>query len=172
MRKLVAFLLMATVAATGFAATLSQYTQEIVVNGNFDPDTAADTHYDLDVAYGYFIADYLEVGGEVFWSDDDFITTSGLGAFAEYNFDLGTEVVPFVGASIDYANAEIDEFDSDENAIVLGVRGGVKCFIAENIAISGQAVIEQATEDIYAEQDGVSDNDFRLELGMRFFIGP
>ena len=118
------------------------------------------------------VADYLEVGGEVFWSDDDFITTSGLGAFAEYNFDLGTEVVPFVGASIDYANAEIDEFDSDENAIVLGVRGGVKCFIAENIAISGQAVIEQATEDIYAEQDGVSDNDFRLELGMRFFIGP
>ena len=172
MKKWLAIVSISAMAASGFAATLLQDTQEVIVEANFDPDTASGSHYDLSLAYGYFIADYLEVGGRFVWSDDDFIQASSLGAFAEYNFDLGTEIVPFAGVSLDYAAVEIEDLNSDENAIVLGITGGAKFFIAENVAISAAAVIEQATEDIYAEEDDVSDSDIRLEVAMRFFIGP
>ena len=172
MKKCFAGMLVCCMAATGFAATLSQDTQEVIVNGNFDPNTAYDSHYDLSLGYGYFIMDYLETGARLSWSDDDFIQSGGIGGFAEYNFDQGTEVVPFVGLSLDYINSQIDVYDSDESALVLGTTAGVKFFIAENIAISAQGVFKQATGDVYADKDGTTDNDVRLELGMRFFIGP
>ena len=172
MMKKVLGMLAITVCCAGLAAgqTLTAGNQELVVGGLLDPDTAADTQFDLSVKYGYFVADYLEVGGAAAISDNDAISTYGIGGFVEYNFDLGTEVVPYVGAGLGWYNVEYDIIDEDNDAIEFAGYGGVKYFIVQNIAISGELEYDWASEEIYPEDDDISDTNLQLNLAMRFFF--
>lgn len=172
MMKKVLGMLAITVCCAGLATaqTLTAGTQELVVGGLLDPDTAADTQFDLSVKYGYFVADYLEVGGAGAISDNDAVSTYGIGGFVEYNFDLGTEVVPYVGAGLGWLNADYDIVGEDEDAIEFSGYGGVKYFIAQNIAISGELEFDWASEEIYLEDDDIADTNIQLNLGMRFFF--
>lgn len=172
MRKWIVLTVIAALACASQAASLKQGTQEIVVEGLFDPDTAADQQLDLSLGYGQFIQDNLEVGGEVAFSDNDVATAYGFAGLVEYNFDQGTEIVPFVGASLGWAKAEVDvgDEDFDNDALVLGVSAGLKYFLAENVAVSGDVTYEWASDEIYDSDDGLEDTDLTLNLGMRFYI--
>jgi hypothetical protein len=175
MKKYLALIAMAMVAGVAQAATdagsptLSEGTREIVVEGLFDPDTINDQQVDLSLGYGVFIQDNVEVGAEVFGSDNDAVGTWGVGAFGEYNFDQGSELVPFVGAGVSWQNVDVDDGESAD-AVVGEVKGGVKYFLASNVAISADVSWAIASDDIYVEQDDVSDTDLTVNLGMRFYI--
>lgn len=173
MKKLIILALVALFAASSYASMLPADTAEVFVTGLVDLETGSDTLIDLNFGYGYFFIDYLETGWRVGIEDDDFHTAWSVGGFAEYNFDIGIELMPFVGASLDIISIDYhDEVadDLDETAGVLGLQAGAKYFITESLAVSTALVVEKSTEDIYAEDDGeTSSTNIKLELGMRFF---
>jgi outer membrane protein W len=170
MKKVLVALAALAVASMSYGASLKQGTQEIIIEGLFDPDTQFDQQIDLGVAYGYFIQDSLEVGAEAAYSDNDLVEEMGFGGFVEYNFDQGTELVPFVGAGIAWANVDADDIES-EDAVVGSVSAGAKYFLAENVAVALDVTYAQASEDIYSEDGGdLEDKDMTVNLGMRFYI--
>ena len=136
MKKLLVIALVALCAAGSYASMLPADTAEVFVTGMLDLETANDTLIDLTFGYGYFFVDYLETGWRVGLEDDDAHTAYSLGGFAEYNFDLGIELMPFVGASLDLVSIDFHNTaeDNDETAGVLGIQGGAKYFITESLA--------------------------------------
>jgi hypothetical protein len=170
MKKWMSMLTIAALAGASQAASLSQGTRELTLDGALDPDGASGTEISLDVGYGYFIQDNIEVGGEVSIADNDHATTYGLGGFAEYNFDQGSALVPFAGVGLGWFNTEIDDLDVDDDAVVASLFGGVKYFLAENIAVTAQINLEWASEDIFLNDDDVEDTNIDFTVGMRFFL--
>lgn len=169
-KVLSAFAVFALVAGVSYGASLKQGTKEIVLEGLFDPDTQFDQQIDVGVKLGQFIQDNVEVGVLAAYSDNDVLEEMGLGAFAEYNFDQGTEIVPFVGVAVAWANVDADDIESEDAATASG-SVGVKYFLAENVAASLDLTYTQASEDIYSEDGGdLEDKDMTVNLGMRFYI--
>jgi hypothetical protein len=154
-----------------YAAPIAQDTQELQLYGGIDVDSAAGTQISLNAGYGYFIADYLEVGGLFGFSDDDIVTSFAIGGFAEYNIETESDVIPFVGTQLRLIDVDIDlgAGSSGETAGALGLYAGVKFFITEGLAISIRSLVETATEDIYLEDDDVNNVDIVFDLGLRYF---
>ena len=173
MKKLLVIALVALCAAGSYASMLPADTAEVFVTGMLDLETANDTLIDLTFGYGYFFVDYLETGWRVGLEDDDAHTAYSLGGFAEYNFDLGIELMPFVGASLDLVSVDMHDTgddDGDKTAGVLGIQGGAKYFITESLAVSTALVVERATKDIYPVDDAItSKTNIKFEVGMRYF---
>ena len=170
MKKFMTAVAVLALVGSAFGASLKQGTQEIVVEGLFDPDTQFDQQIDLGIKYGQFIQDNVEVGAIAAYSDNDLLEEMGFGAFAEYNFDQGTELVPYVGVELAWANVDGDDIES-EDAVTAAGYVGVKYFLAENVAIAVNGKYTQASEDIYSEDGGdLEDKDMTINLGMAFYI--
>ena len=171
MRKILVIALIAAVAATTHGMFLEEGTSEFSISGTLDFDTANGTLTALNLFYGYFFIDYLEIGMAGSYLNDDAVQRWALGPKAEYNFDIGYSAVPYIGGSLKFASTEFKHADKDETAGVVGVEGGVKFFISEYAAISVALVGELASEDIYPdEDDGMADTDSRLDVGLRIFF--
>jgi hypothetical protein len=171
MRKILVIALIALIAATTQGMFLEEGTSEVSVSGLLDFESANGTLIDLNLFYGYFFVDYLEIGLAGSYLDDDAVQVWALGPKAEYNFDIGYSVVPFVGGSLLLAATEFKDADKNDTAGIAGLEAGAKFFITEYAAISVSLVGEMATDDIYPVKDGKSDNtDIRAELGMRIFF--
>ena len=171
MRKILIIALIAAMAATSQGMFLEEGTSEISVSGLLDFETANGTLIDLNLFYGYFFMDYLEIGVAGSYLDNDAVQAWAIGPKAEYNFDIGYSVVPFVGGSLQFASTEFKDADKDDTAGIAGIEGGAKFFITEYAAISVALVGEMATEDLYPAKDGESEStDIRTELGMRIFF--
>lgn len=154
------------------AQMLSAGTSELKVDGLVDFQSADGSLLDIGVLYGVYLYDYVEAGVQVRLTDSDSFQMWRLGAFGQYDFDLGVELVPYVGAGLALGRYEVDvagRSDSD-TALILSGTGGAKFYLAENVAISGALVLELATEKVYPDDGDTSRTDARLELGMRFFF--
>ena len=162
-------------AAMG-AALVTEGSNEIAVGGALDFASAAGVALDVRVKYAYFFWDRISLGTRASLSDNDVADHFGLGFLGEYNFALpegyeplfGTDLVPFVGAAVDYRHVKL--FRESEDAIVFGVEGGTKFFLTDSAAISLSLVGELATEEIYADDLDATDKDLSLRLGMRFYF--
>ena len=147
--------------------------QELGISGQVDVDSFDGTFIECDLSYGYFWLDFLELGARVGISDSDSLSQWRIGGFTEYHFFNETPLVPFVGASADLAGADIDfsgNRNSDETAVVIGLDAGVKYFLTDGIALSGQVVFDAATGDIFATEDGPEHTNWDIQLGLRFFF--
>ena len=169
MKKFVTAVATLALVGASYGASLKQGTQEIVVQGGYDPQTASGDFEAISLEYGQFIQDLIEVGVRGNYATDEDVESYGLGAFAEYNFDLGTEVVPYVGAGIGWQNTDINNGQSVDGVEIAGL-AGVKYFLAENVAISADAEIDWADDEIYPKDEDFDDTNFQFNLGMRFFI--
>lgn len=171
MRKILVIALIAAIAATTHGMFLEEGTSEVSVSGLLDFESANGTAIDLNLFYGYFFMDYLEIGLAGSYYDDDAAQIWALGPKAEYNFDIGYSVVPYVGGSLQLAATEYKEADKNDTAGIVGIEGGAKFFITEYAAISAALVGEAATADVYPAKDGEAEStDIRVELGMRIFF--
>jgi hypothetical protein len=171
MKKALVVVSMLALASASYGLTLAEGTKEIGVSGGFDPDTAVGQDFKLAGMYGQFIRDNWEVGviADVF--DNDLGTLWGIGAGTEYNFDLGSPFVPYLGLGVLWEQAEPKDLDSTDTAVGK-FSAGVKYFAAENIAVFAAVNVRVAADDIFVnDEDGtVEDNDYNIEWGMRFYL--
>ena len=171
MRRFLVVALILTLAGAGHAMYFTEGTSELSVSGLLDFKSANGALTDINLFYGYFVMDYLEAGLAGSFMNDQAVRTWSLGPKAEYNFDIGYSVVPFVGGSLRLAASKLKDGDKSDTAAIAGVEAGAKFFITEYAAISAALVGEIATDDIYASGDDEMDStDLRFELGMRIFF--
>jgi len=168
MKKTIIILLAVLMAAGASAQLLDQGVSELRLSGLVDFETADDTLFLLDVFYGVFLVDCFEAGLAMGLRESDSLSLWKIGAEAEYNFDLGTELVPYIGGGLFYGRFDVD--GKNDSGMIIKAAAGTKYFVTESVAISMAAVLEWASEDVYPEEGGLSDMDTRLELGLRFFF--
>lgn len=148
---------------------LAAGTQELGVGGSVDlSDGVA---WDLNLTYGWFIADNWEVGFSVDWAgqDADILQNSQFGLFTEYNFATGTKWVPYVGVGASYA-ASGDQFGDSSEGIAFSGELGVKYFLRSHMAIYAGVNFSWSPDDVLGVADEIGDNLTNIELGMRFYF--
>lgn len=126
----------------------------------------------LQLAYGQFVADGIEVALVAGLRDDDRYMSTELGVRAEYNLVLDSALVPFLSAGAVWADAEADESDLDTDAAVFSAGGGVKYFIRDDVALAVNGSYLVATDDIFVDsEDGeLQDDEFRILLSVRYYF--
>lgn len=152
---------------------LSRGTTEIIANGSLDIDSFVGTDIELQLGMGNFVRDYVELGALLDFRDSDIITSYGVRAFTEYNHDTLTYWIPYVGGSVGYEFIEADVANLDDSGVTLGLHGGVKYFFPgmNNLAWTGQASLDWSSAEVFDTDDGADDLDFRLTMGLRYFMG-
>lgn len=167
---------LAVPAAMG-EALLTKSTSELGVGGRLNFNSGEGTAFRMDLNYAYFVIDRLSIGGRFSFADNEFDNFYSLGLSTEYNFGLpdsvkplfGTDLVPFLGGYVDYRRASFSGL-SDESAAVLGGETGVKFFLTDTMALALSLVGEWASEDIYVDDEELTDLTLFLDLGMRFYF--
>lgn len=169
-------------AAIGLAATgargealISEGSSELGVGGSLDFVGVNGTSVDLSLRYGYFFWDAISLGGVFGLYNDDDLTRFEFGAVGEYNFRLsddyrpvvGTDFVPFVGASARYAYADMDK---NKSALLFGLEGGAKLFLTDSAALTLSLAGDLATEKIFPDDGDMQNWDLAIKLGMRFYF--
>ncbi len=158
------------------SALVTKGSRELALAGMLDFDTAAGTDLDLDIKYAYFFWNRTSLGLRFHGDNNDAMSAFGVGGSAEYNFALpakyrpiiGTDLVPFVGAFLDYRQTKL--FDEKEGAAVFGGEAGIKFFLTDSTAVTFSLVGELATEEIYADDLEATDQNLGIQLGMRFYF--
>ena len=167
MKKLLTLFMVMAFAATSFGAMLGQGTQELFLGGSLDSETPVGTDWFVTVGYGYYIMDYVEVGGIVSVSDNDVNTTYDLAVFGEYVFETETQWIPYAGASFGWGGTD-PEVGEKSDAGVLTPYAGVKYYIAENVAPFVQFQYQLATDDLYPNDEGeLKSTNYGFTLGIR-----
>ena len=153
---------------------LDEGTKALDLSGSLDTDHPLDYQWTLQGGYGVFLSDGFLVGILAGVQDNDLITTYEIGARTEYNFVGDSQWVPYVGAAVLWAAAEVDgdgDSDSDLDGVLGRVTVGVKYFLSNDVAIALDGAYDMASEDIFTNQDGESeDSNFQILLGMRFYF--
>ena len=170
MKKLLLTLSIAALSASAASAvTLAPGTMETRLSGQLDPTSPNGTLVDANFSWGYFFADNAQAGGRATFYDNDNVTIYGAGAFAEYNFEIDSEDwLPFVEGSLGLNRGDLDGGDT-ETALVIELQAGMKYFIAPNVAVSGAAVFDYATEEIYADDEKLEDTDIKVQFAIRYY---
>jgi len=145
-----------------FLPNLSAGTQEFGVSGNIGFQD--EFSYNLDLSYGYFFKDNWEVGFNANLAGIEETFALGVGLFTEYNFDIDSKWVPFIGGSIGLASVSLEEIDTVSTLDIAGVFG-VKYFVRENIAISGSVDFSWTPSDALDAEVGGDVN-----IGTRFYF--
>jgi len=126
----------------------------------------------IQLAYGQFLADGLEVALLAGLRDNDQYMSTELGARAEYNFVLDSALVPFLSTSVVWADVEAEDRNIETDAAVFSAGGGAKYFIRDDVALAADASYLVATDDIFVDsEDGdVSDDEARILFSVRYYF--
>jgi opacity protein-like surface antigen len=126
----------------------------------------------IQLAYGQFVADGIEVALVAGLRDNDQYMSTELGVRAEYNLVRDSAHVPFLGAGIVWATAEADDSGVDTDAAVFSVGGGMKYFMRDDVALAVNGSYLVATDDLFVDsEDGeVQDDEFRILFSVRFYF--
>jgi hypothetical protein len=160
-------------SAMAQAPLLQRGVKELALSGAFDFEHEGDPTLDLNVRYGYFIQNLLEVGGFVDLSGDfDDVFRYGLGGFGELHFSpiMVASAVPYVGADLALTFVDTD-LGEDNAALVFRPRVGLKWFIREYVAIDTSFFVALATDDVFQNnRDDLDPYDIGLRLGLRVYF--
>ena len=126
----------------------------------------------IQLAYGRFVADGIEVALVAGLRDNDQYMSTELGVRAEYNLVRDSALVPFLGVGVVWADAEADDSDVDTDAAVFSVGGGMKYFMRDDVALAVNGSYLVATDDLFVDsEDGeAQDDEFRVLLSVRFYF--
>ncbi len=155
-------------SVTAHAQMFMAGTQEVGLGGMVDFESTDGTRATADGSYGIYVLDYFQVGAECTLKSSSNEKIYGLGITAEYDFDLGLVLYPYVGGHVQMVS--YDTRDEKGGAGVLGLKAGTLFFVAENTAIFGELNGDWASSSIFAEENDATDLDARLEFGLRYFF--
>ncbi len=126
----------------------------------------------IQLAYGQFVADGIEVAALAGLRDNDRYMSTELGVRTEYNLILDSALVPFLSAGVVWADAEADDSDIDTDAAVFSFGGGAKYFIRDDVALAVNGSYLVATDDLFvdSEDEEVQDDEFRILFSVRFYF--
>lgn len=144
-------------------------TKEIKGSGSLVGDTASGDAFTLQLGYGYFVRDQLQVAVVGGFDDDDISTVWNLGVATEYN------VLPYGwGAWVPYVRAGLLAVGSDfsrgssQSTAALRFAGGMKYFLHDNVALALEAAWDYAFDDVFMDEGGnLNDNQWKLLFGIR-----
>jgi opacity protein-like surface antigen len=147
-------------------------TREFSISGGYDPDGVVGSELDLELGYGVFVRDAIEVGGRLGYISNESAGLGGvdskiwaLDGFVEYHFDMASMSVPYVGATLGYSNYDTGALD--DGCLVYGPMVGVKYFIADNVAVDIALKYLLAGEEIFRNEGVMEDSDLKLSFGIR-----
>lgn len=144
-------------------------TQEVLIDGNIDPDGVLGTSIDIGIGYGYFFADYMEIGIRLDLQDNDAFSSYTFGVFGEYNFETLTNMIPIVGGELGYTSLDAG-FQGSEAGLLASVYGGTKFYITDYLAFSGTLNLSFSSDDVFQTDDGADNVDIELRFGVRAFF--
>jgi opacity protein-like surface antigen len=153
---------------TATAATLKQDTQEFRVDGSFDPETYGGSEFKVGLTYGYVLQDNIEVGGRMYYEDNDDLSMFSLGGFGEYSFELESDAMPYVGLELSFISS--DTGLENNGAVALAAYIGVRYFLTSDVAIGAQFRGTAATDDVFASDGGAESTDIAVIFGMSYFL--
>lgn len=127
-----------------------------------------------DAGYAFFVRDRLAIRGvlgyavleDVAGEDSDYRMRE-VDAAAEYHFALGA-FVPYLGAGVGWARSEFG--GEAESAFVYGPRGGLKYFLAPNVALDFEVVYKLGSADVFVNDFAREDTDLSMAIGLRVFF--
>ncbi len=157
---------------------LNQGAKELALSGTLEFPDFEKIDFDIDTSYGYFFRDGWELGIRALGSDLGGVERFDVSGFTEYNFNRGSNIVPYLGASVGLANFSYDEgsfdastnLDADGTATVFEIQAGIKWFIRPYMAISTAIGFNVASDDIYAADNNLEDNLTRVRVGLRYYF--
>lgn len=126
----------------------------------------------LQLAYGWFVADGIELGLVGGLRDNDTYMSTELGVRGEYNFVRDSSFVPFLSAGLAWADVEADDSGLNTDAATFSVGGGLKHFIRDDVALAINGNYLLASDDIFvdSEDDEVQGDEIRLLFSVRFYF--
>ena len=157
---------------------LDQGTKELALSGTVEFPDFDVVDFNIDASYGYFLRDGWELGGRVLGSDFGGVERFDISAFTEYNFNLTSNVVPFIGASLGVADFSYDDgtltgetdLDNDGTATVAEIQAGIKWFVRPYMAVSTAIGFNVSSDDVFAAGDELADNLNRFRIGLRYYF--
>ncbi len=118
----------------------------------------------IDVSYGRYLTPQHEVGLNMAYVDTDVdglgsVDGTTLGAFYQFNFDNGGNMVPFIGADVAYIGGDLgDAYDFG-----YGVSAGAKYYPYEHVGL----IIGIAWQNLTGAENYIDDEDgFNLSVGL------
>ncbi|MDO9541626.1 MAG: hypothetical protein Q7J98_04825 [Kiritimatiellia bacterium] len=167
MKKVIAMLSGLLVAAAAMATPIQQDTLELRLGGNIDFDNPnGKLDFLLDTGLGYFVLDNIEAGGLVAWGYNGSEFGYGIGGFGEFNLDLDSFVMPYVGLKLQYFFGDFYV----KNFLNVEFTGGSKFFLSEEVAIFTELYYDLASEDAYINDDEAKNYDVGMKLGVRCYF--
>lgn len=153
-----------------YAQMLSKGTKELDISGNFDPKGSAGTQIWTALGFGYFVMDNLELAAAGAFIYDDYETGYHPAVGAQYNFNLGYKLVPFIGINLGWGIWDYKDIE-DTDGFVYGGEAGLKLFITDALALSASVDYDLSTGNIWMEKDGkMVDSNWGVNWGLRYYF--
>jgi opacity protein-like surface antigen len=174
MKKFLAALLIVFCLSPLSVALAQQTTYEMRLEASTDiSDTEDNAHAAVVGGLGWYHWERVLFGGYVsfekkdadsYWGVSD---VWGLGGYGEYHFNMDSPVVPYLGASLGF----LDGDKKEDTTFVMAGSGGIKVFVTDRVAISGQLNLNWADANIYDYdwEDSEGDaTDISANIGLRY----
>ncbi len=167
MKKIIPLILGLFIATGALATPIVEDTLELRLGGNIDFDNPnGKLDFLLDTGLGYFVVDNIEAGGLVTWGYNGSEFGYGVGGFSEFNLDLDSFAMPYVGLKLQYFFGDFYV----KNFINVEFTGGTKFFLSEAVAIYTELYYDLASEDAYISNDNAKSYDVGLKFGVRSYF--
>lgn len=170
MKRWMALVLVLGLAVSSYGALLEAGMSELSLMGRIDLETGSGTLYEADVTYAYMMMDFVGTGAKFSLNDSDEVTFWALGPYAEYNIDVGGDLIPFVGAAIQYVSLQ-DHFPGGrgEETFMFSLLLGARYYVTDNVAVSGAFNMKHASDEIFLEGAETKSSDETIEIGLTMF---
>ncbi len=151
---------------------LDKGTRELSVHVDLDFEGPVGDTIAADAGFGWFVRAGLLLRAtgsyaileDVAAEDSDYRTTE-LGVAAEYHFLREGRYVPYLGLGAGWRSTEFA--DVTRRGATWGPRGGLKLFLADNVALDFEVVYRLAGDDLFVNDFAIEDTDLASSIGLR-----
>jgi opacity protein-like surface antigen len=125
------------------------------------------TETTLQTRLGYFVYDYVQVGVQFSWADNDFATRTHFAVYSYQMFETDTYFLPYVGGGLGYGALDTDAGGS-ESGIELMFLAGVKYYISDNVSLNAEFAAAASSADTYLDDDGATSTEVGIRVGLSY----